>query len=171
MTRRVDVPRGGAATVDVTLAPTPEHREAYVSGARSTRMWGYIVGGAGLVALGGGVAYIAYNAGDVSNKQGLFDEALEALRECTASGTCRPTDEEVATIAQGDLDQARGLTPVGYAISGVGLAGVGVGLALVLFGDDPGKYEPRPESDVFGSLRLSPFGIQGGSGLELRGQF
>lgn len=171
VTRRVDVPRGGAATVEVTLAPTPEYREAYVASARSTRLWGYVVGGVGLAALGGGVAYIAYNASDVSRKQSLFDEAFENFEECSRAGTCRPTDEEVATITQSDLDQARGFTPIGYALGGVGLAGVGVGVALLVFGDDPGRYEPKPESDVFGALRIAPWGAPGGAGFSLSGRF
>jgi len=42
---------------------------------------------------------------------------------------------------------------------------------LVFTGDDPERYEPRPESDVFGRLEFVPFAGPDVTGLRVRGVF
>ena len=56
---------------------------------------------------------------------------------------------------------------------GVGVAAAGLGITLLLTNDDPDRYEPRPESNVFGRLELVPYGWvgPGSGGAALSGRF
>ena len=73
--------------------------------------------------------------------------------------------------ALADLEDVRSREKFGWIGAGVGAAVAGLGVVLLVTNDDPNRYEPRPESDVFGRLRLTPtawFDASGG-GLGLTG--
>lgn len=72
----------------------------------------------------------------------------------TAASSC-PVEREIALQ---ELDAARARDVFGWVGVGVGAAALGLGLTLILTGDDPDRYEPRPESDVFGRVELQPYG-------------
>jgi hypothetical protein len=49
----------------------------------------------------------------------------------------------------------------------VGGAALSTGVVLWLTGKDAHRYEPKPESDVFGSLQLTPWFGPATAGLQL----
>jgi hypothetical protein len=53
-----------------------------------------------------------------------------------------------------EKDEARSRDVYGWVGVGVGAAAAALGAGLLIWGDDPERYAPRQESDVFGSLRL-----------------
>ena len=174
--RDVVVPQGSRASVVVDLAPTPEKRAAYRSAAVTQRTWGYIATGSGLALGLGGGAFLLWNAGEKSDKR---EVAEDRLRDADPGGPCDPSTQIPETcaidreIAIDELDAAEDRDLYGFIGVGVGAAALGLGLVLLFTADDPDRYEPRPESDVFGSLRLSPavLVLPGGGAASLRGEF
>jgi hypothetical protein len=176
--RQIDVPARGRTLVEVDLEPTPEKRARYRSAAQTRRIWGYVSLGAGALFAGGGAAFLAWNAGEKSDKKTAFDREAEknepgSMLECDPR-TERPEGcEEALNLALTNLEDARSRDVFGWLGVGLGGAAVGTGLFLVLAGDDPDRYEPKPESDVFGRLRLSPSAwlSKGNAGVSLSGRF
>jgi hypothetical protein len=157
--RKVDVRKGGATSVKVELMPTPDERAAYRSRTVTQRTWGFIATGAGAVLTAGGLTYVIINKGQQSDKEDAFNAELT---RSSAGGECdpmtqRPADcEESLNIALKDLKDTRSLEKYGWITAGVGAASLATGIVLLLVNDDPNRYEPKPESDVFGSLKLLP---------------
>jgi hypothetical protein len=176
--RDVLIPKGSRADVTVELEPTPEWRADYVSSARSRRTWGYITGGAGAVLALGGTGFLIWNAGQKSEKEEAFDALIYesepgSERRCDPMSTADASCQVEREIALQELDDARSRDVYGWIGVGVGAAALGLGVVLVVTGNDPNRYEPRPESDVFGRLRLEPVGYAGPGGAlaGLRGAF
>ncbi|HEY3493650.1 MAG TPA: PEGA domain-containing protein [Polyangiaceae bacterium] len=172
------VPLGSRADVAVELQPTPEWRADYVSSARTRRTWGYITGGTGAVLVLGGAGFLIWNAGEKSEKEETFDALIHESepgsgRRCDPMSTADASCPVERQIALEELDDARARDVFGWVGVGVGAAALGLGAVLVLTGDDPNRYEPRPESDVFGRLRLEPLGYAapGGGMAGVRGAF
>jgi tetratricopeptide (TPR) repeat protein len=168
--RIIEVPRGSSATIDVTLAPTAAYRADYAASASARRGWALGIGIGGLVVAGASTGYVVWNGGQVSDAQRDFDAALgEAQQACIVdhSSDC---DEltTAARIREDDLDsKKKRQTLLGWVGVGVGAAAVTTGVVLWLTGKDPARYEPKPESDVFGSLDVSPWFSPAGGGLQL----
>ena len=171
--RKIVVPQGGHTNVDVELEPTPEKRATYRSAAQARRSWGWVSVGAGsLFALGGG-GFLIWNAGKKSDRERQF-AAEAAKHEPGEGGECDPArGDQTETcvvaleIALSNLESARGRDAFGWVGIGVGAAALGTGVFLLLSGNDPHRYEPKAESDVFGRLRLRPhahIGRRGESG-------
>jgi hypothetical protein len=158
--RKVTVPRGSPSRVVIELQPTPEYRAAYRSRTVSRRTWGWISVGAGAAITASGVAFLIVNNAAESDKKEAFDE--EAARngdggECDReAGRQTPACVRDLNAALDDLKAVRDREKFGWIGAGVGVAAVGLGAVLLLTNDDPNRYEPRPESDVFGRLRLRP---------------
>lgn len=174
--RDVFVNKGTPGEVTVELQPTPEFRADYVSSARTRRTIGYVTGGAGALFTLGGAGFLVWNAGQKSEKEDAFDELLfesepGSGRRCDPMGTAELSCAKERELALEELDEARSRDVYGWVGLGVGVAALGAGAVLVLTGDDPDRYEPRPESDVFGRLEVVPFGGPGATGLRLRGAF
>jgi hypothetical protein len=172
----VFVNQGAPGEILVELQPTPEFRADYVSSARTRRTIGYVTGGAGALFTLGGAGFLVWNAGQKSDKEDAFDEILfesepGSGRRCDPMGMAELSCEKEREIALEELDEARGRDVYGWVGLGVGVAALGTGAVLVLTGDDPDRYEPRPESDVFGRLELVPFAGPELTGLRLRGAF
>lgn len=171
--RKVLVPQGGHTSVHVELEPTPEKRASYRSAAQARRTWGWVSIGAGsLFALGGG-GFLIWNAGKKNDHERQF-AAEAAKNEPGQGGECDPArGDQTETcvvaleIALSNLESARDRDAYGWVGIGVGAAALGTGVFLLLSGNDPDRYEPKPESDVFGRLRLRPqayIGRRGESG-------
>jgi hypothetical protein len=171
--RKVMVPRGGSNKVVIELIPTPEQRASYRSRTVAQRTWGYISLGAGALLAGGGITFVILNKSEESDKKDSFD--AEVARngpdgECDRdAGLQTPACIESLNGALEDLKDVRAREKFGWIGAGVGAAVLGLGTVLLLTNDDPNRYEPRPESDVFGRLKLRPTawfsGDGGGIGL------
>jgi tetratricopeptide (TPR) repeat protein len=168
--RTVLVPRASSAVVDVTLEPTADYRADFVDAASSRRAWALGVGIGGAVLGGASVGYLVYNGNQVSEAEDDFDEALaQADAACNPSAT-NQCDEltTIAAIREDDLGTKRTRQTFGWIGAGVGAAALGTGIVLWVTGDDPHRYDPRPESDVFGALDVEPWFGPDGGGLALR---
>lgn len=181
--RTVDIPKGSVANVVVELEPTPEKREAYRRHNKALRVAGWATLAVGAAVAGGGAGFLIWNKGQKDDKEALFNAALERYstgNECDPlrnetlrqeAGCTRGTEE--VTIRQESLDSTRKQDAIGYALVGVGGAALVTGIVLVAVADDPNRYEPKPESDVFAGVRVLPTGFlaRGGGGFSLVGTF
>jgi hypothetical protein len=165
--RKIEVPKGSTKTVTVELMPTPEARDAYRSRTVTQRTWGYITTGTGAVLTAGGVTFLVLNKIDQSTKEDAFQKQVARNQpggECDVT-TERPPDCQAAVdITLRELQSSRAREKYGWITAGLGAASVGLGLVLLFTNDDPNRYEPKPESDVFGRLRLSPSILPGAAG-------
>jgi hypothetical protein len=171
--RKIDVPQGSSKTVPVELMPTPEARDAYRSRTVAQRTWGWIATGAGAALTAGGVTFLVINKNDQSKKEDAFQAQLARHQtggECDVSMQVPPDCADGVPITLAALDSAKSKEKYGWIVGGVGVAGLGLGVVLLLTNDDPNRYEPKAESDVFGSLQLLPMALPGtGGGLVLSG--
>lgn len=170
--RIIAVPRASSATIHVALEPTADYRADYVSSASSRRSWALGLGAGGLVVASAATGYLIYNGGQVTDAQKAFDGALG-----DANAACNPTQttecEELQTIAairEEDLSTKRNRQVFGWVGVGVGAAALSTGVVLWLTGADPHRYDPKPESDVFGSLDVVPWLNPGSGGFLLSGK-
>jgi hypothetical protein len=174
--RKVNVPVRGRTTITVELEPTPQKRARYRSATTARRTWGYIATGAGVLLAGGGAGFLIWNSGQKSDKKEAFD--AQAARH-NPGGDCDPTMVQMPTcnlelqLALDNLDKARKRDVFGIAGLIAGGAAIGTGLVLLIGNDDPDRYEPKPESDVFSSVRVTPSAwvTPGGSGVGLVATF
>jgi tetratricopeptide (TPR) repeat protein len=166
--RTVHVPRGKAAIIDVTLAPTATYRADYAASASARRAWGLGLGLGGAALAGASVGYVVWNGGKVNDAERDYDAAYgEAKKACSAHSSECEELLEIAGIRQEDSDSKKNRQVLGWAFVGVGAAALTTGAVLWLTGNDPRRYEPKPESDVFGSLELAPWFHPAGGGLAL----
>lgn len=145
----------GANSLEVRLLPTPEYLGDYVSRARSQRTWSYVTMGAGALVTAGSAAFLLWNQGQKNDAEKAFDDYV---REAERGGplTCGTECQNSLEILVSDLEAKRGRDVYGWIGMGVGAAAIGTGALLFALGNDPDRYEPRPESDVFGTLRFHP---------------
>ncbi|HSC89797.1 MAG TPA: PEGA domain-containing protein [Polyangiaceae bacterium] len=168
--RTVSVDSQRTRQVEITLAPTPEYRADWVESARSQRFWGWTATIGGAVLTGAGAGYLIWNQSEIDSATAERDNALAALEDCTNSGTCNE-EEDVARIWVDDVADKTNRQAWGWVMGGVGVVGLGTGIFLLSTAPDGHRYDPKAESDVFGSLRLTPRGYSGGTGFELSGRF
>jgi hypothetical protein len=174
--RPVTVNKGSSTLVRIELEPTPEKRQQYRSGNQRQRTWGWIAVGAGsAIGLGGG-GFLLWNQGEKNDAKDAFDaEAAkhEEGGECDPDGLQDQECEVALRQALEDLDEKRKRDAFGWVGVGVGAAALGTGVVLLLTSDDPDRYEPRPESDVFGRVELWPraWVSPGGGGVGMVGRF
>ncbi len=167
--RAIVVPRGSEAVIDVALAPTAAYRADYASAASARRAWALGLGIGGAVLAGASGGFLAWNGGKIDDAQRAFDAAYaEAEPECRPNETaqCKPLST-IAAIREEDLGKQKDRQVFGWVGVGVGAAALGTGVVLWLTGNDPSRYEPKPESDVFGSLQLTPWFAPNGAGFSL----
>ncbi len=158
--RDVVVPATGTETVSVDLEPTPDFRADYRESALDRRLVGWIVVGAGGAVVLGSAGFLIWNQGRLNDAQDLHDKNVALLEPGAPCDKSDPDPtvncagvESAALAALDDKDKAASRSIVGWSALGVGAIGAGVGAVLLLTNDDPDRYEPRPESDVFGKLR------------------
>jgi hypothetical protein len=175
--RKVNVPRGGSSRVVIELQPTADYRASYRSRTVTQRTLGYISLGTGAALAAGGLTFVLLNKSNESDKKDAFDE--QAARNGPGGDCDREAGDQTPACvrelnnALEALKDVRDREKFGWVGAGVGAAALGLGAVLLLSNDDPDRYEPRPESDVFGALRLYPTGFLGanGGGLGLVGTF
>jgi len=174
--RKVNVPAKGSITVVIDFEPTPAKRARYRSATTARRTWGYIATATGAAIAGGSAGFLIWNAGEKSDKKAAFD-AQAARHE--PGGDCDPTMVQAPTcdaelqVALQNLDDARGRDVYGVVGLIAGGAVLGTGLVLLIGNDDPNRYEPKAESDVFSSIRVTPSAwvTPRSSGIGLTGTF
>ena len=170
--RKVEVPQASSKTVTVDLIPTPEMRSAYRSHTTSQRTWGYITTGVGAALTLGGVTYLIINKHQHDDKEAAFQQQLARAKpggDCDATTQTAPDCDVALKLALNDLDTVASHQKYGWIAGGVGVATLGLGIVLLVTNDDPNRYEPKPESDVFGKLTLAPLFVRGGGGIVLSG--
>ena len=112
--------------------------------------------------------YVIWNRSKLDDAQRDFDAALAVATEaCGPSGSNCEEATSVASIREEDLDSKKTRQLMGFIGAGVGAAAVATGAVLWLTGKDPHRYDPKPESDVFGSLDITPWMSPAGGGLQL----
>lgn len=167
--RAIVVPRGSEAVIDVALAPTAAYRADYAAAASTRRTWALGLGIGGAVLAGASGGFLAWNGGKIDDAQRAFDAAFaEAEPECKPNETaqCEPLSA-IAGIREEDLSKKKDRQVFGWVGVGVGAAALGTGVVLWLTGNDPYRYDPKPESDVFGSLQLTPWFSPNSAGFSL----
>lgn len=178
--RSVEVPAHETLAVSVELEPTSDERVRYHDAASMQRTWSLISIVAGGVVAGGGVAFLIVNQGAKDDAQKAYDNA--DLK--TPGGVCHPGAAgrtpvsnnaciEDLRLRLAKLDDTRKRDVFGWVGVGVGAGALGLGLVLLLTGDDPDRYEHKPNADVFalhGVLPQAWFDAHGG-GLGMRSQF
>ncbi|MGC4088077.1 MAG: PEGA domain-containing protein [Polyangiaceae bacterium] len=174
--RRVMVPAKGKVTVLVDLEPTPEKRARYRSATVTRRTWGYVASGAGLLIAGSAVGFLVWNSGEKDDKKYLYDRQAARFNpgeECDRAGVQPATCVSELNLALDNLDKARSRDVFGYIGLAAGGAVLGTGLVLLLGNDDPNRYEPKAESDVFSNVKVTPSAwiTPGSSGVGLAGTF
>ncbi|MBX3131318.1 MAG: PEGA domain-containing protein [Polyangiaceae bacterium] len=169
--REVNVAPGRTTTLSLSLSPTPEKRARYVDAATERRTLSLITAGSGAaVAVVGGTFWVL-NQGKKSDNQLDIDRQLGRCAELPAAS---PERVACAREAEPLLDRKDELGRADWifgAVTGVGLLATGTGVALWLTGDDPARYDPRPESDVFARLRVDSDVTSRDLRLRLSGSF
>ena len=159
--------KAGHQSLDVTLLPTAEHLADYVQGAKTQRLWGFVTLGAGAALAAGSGGFLLWNRGQKRDAERAFDDYADAVAR-TGSGECPDDDcERQLGILVDELDARRQRDLFGWIGLSVGAVALGGGAFLLWRAPDPGRYDPKPESDVFGRLDLSVHP----NGLRLTGSF
>jgi hypothetical protein len=136
--RDVTVRAGGATGVDATLVPTPGYLYDYVSSAKSRRTWAYVLGLSGVAIGGAAVGVYAWNNG----RYGTWTGERDALDLAYAQKPPYPPGLDQRQASNDELIQSiqsYDKVTVGLGITGGALLATGV--ALLVTGDDPAKYE------------------------------
>jgi hypothetical protein len=170
--RKVEVPQSSSKTVTVDLLPTPEYRNAYRSRTVSQRTWGYIATGVGAALTIGGGTYLIINKHQHDEKEAAFQKQIARANpggDCDPAGEQAPDCTTARNLALADLENVTSAQKYGWIAGGVGLAAVAGGIILLVTNDDPNRYEPKAESDVFGKLQILPLYTRGGGGAVLSG--
>ena len=158
--REVQVEAGRRTQVEVELEPTPAERDRYRTATRRVRTLAWVGVGAGSALAAGAAGFLVWNHGAKSDAQRDVDQQFarwEDGGDCDRSTGPARECQTALTLAIEDLDTAQGRDVYGVIGLGAGAALLGTGLLLLVLGDDPDRYEPTPESDVFGRLRLMPW--------------
>jgi hypothetical protein len=158
--------RPGQQSLDVTLLPTPPYLADYVADAKRQRFWSYVSLGGGALVAGASAGFLIWNQGEKNEAERAFDEYADEVADGpTGSCTTDACESELDRLVD-ELDARRQRDVYGWVGVGVGAAAVGTGIFLFATGADPGRYDPKQESDVFGLA----FGVRG-TRLEARGAF
>jgi hypothetical protein len=164
--RLIEVTPGSSSVIDVTLTPTAQYRADYASSISTRRAWALGLGIGGVALAGAAGGYVAWNGGQVSDADAAFDAAVEDARiKCDPTTKDCSEAKKIAQIRKDDLDTKRERQVFGWVGVGVGAAALTTGVVLWLTSKDPHRYDPKPESDVFGSI--APWFGTGVAGLQV----
>jgi hypothetical protein len=155
------------------LEPTPETRAAHDANVSFHRTWGFVGIGAGALIAGGGVAFLAINAGPKDDARKALDSANNEL--ATNTGHCLLTILTTECQAyvdgkQSDYDDAKRKDIVGYVGIGVGAAVLVTGVVVLLTGQSANEYAALPR-ERSRRPRLAFSGGPGNFGAALSGAF
>ena len=154
--RDITILASQTTTVAIALEPTAEKRAAYKNSANTRRLWGWVATGVGSALTLGSGAFLVVNRGREDDKREEIEE-IGSREECDGLSP----DYEASCTAKYDaevenLDGILAQNTYGWVGVGVGAAAVVTGVVLLVTGDDPDRYEPKPESDVFARVRVIP---------------
>jgi len=176
--RLITIQPGRLLQERVELLPTPQYHADYARAANRQRAWAYGIGGGGALLAAASAGFLVWNAGEERDAERNFDATADSF---DPGGGCDRTvglppsvrAECNALLEQrlSRLEDIRGREKYGWIGAGVGTAALGVGVYLFFSGDDPRRYDPRPESDVFGSLTPRISWQNGELGAGLSGRF
>lgn len=159
--------------VTVQLEPTPAKRTEYTESARAQHTWGWVTLSAGAaIGVGSGV-FLLINRGRESDQRDKIDE-LSSRDECDGlSPQFDPACRTELNLEIDDLDAILAQNTYGWVGVGVGAAAIVAGTVILATADDPDRYEPSDESDVFSGVRIIPHGwaSAGGFGAGVVGTF
>ena len=170
--RYVTVPRGRTLSLDIDLEPTADTRASYRSRTTTQRTLGWVGVAAGAATMGGSAAFLLVRAKQDRDQTAKVRDLINRLNPDNNDPRCGPSGTSVdACIAERDfaledLDAIRKREKFGWIGLGAGALLAGTGAFLLLSNDDPDRYEPRPESDVFGRTWM-PVVAAGRSGAQL----
>jgi len=143
-------------SVAVQLEPTPEKRTEYTESARAQHTWGWVTLGAGAVIGVGSGAFLLINRSRESKQRDKIDE-IAARDECDGlSPDFQSSCRQELNLEIDDLDTILAQNTYGWVGVGVGAAALITGTVLLMTADDPNRYEPSEESDVFSGVRATP---------------
>jgi hypothetical protein len=157
------------STVQVFLDPTAETRAAYDHKRSVRHETGLLIAGGGALIVGGSIAYIVWNAGQVNNALGPYN----AARAAQVNGTGSLCDVALGgdpnscnSLVQNDYNNVRSaenLTPIGYIGLGVGVGVIAAGLAVFFTAGSADRFRHR--APAAGALQLLPWAARGGGGF------
>jgi hypothetical protein len=159
--------RPGHQVLDVTLLPTPTYLADYVGDAKRQRLWSYVALGGGALVTGAGIGFLLWNQGEKNQAKDAFDSRADEVENGPTGACTNELCERELGILVDELESRRQRDVIGWVGVGVGALALGTGVVLFATGADPGRYDPRPDTDVFSALAL---GVRG-SRLELSGAF
>jgi hypothetical protein len=175
--RDVVVEPGRPVELAVPLQPTNETRASYESGAKSRRLWGWILAGAGVAVTAGATGFVIWNQGKQNDAQKTYDDIVAS--SVPHSGlACDPSGAGNHDLCKAQFDDAdanlsdiktRGI--IGFVALGVGVVSLGTGAYLLIAGEDPHKYDRV--GTVLERVRLRPLAtrLPGGGLVGLGGEF
>ncbi len=174
--REVVVKQGGTTILPIELQPTADYRADYRASAKRRRIGSGIGIGVGGAMLAAGAIFLPINKADEKDKKKAFD--AEAVRqgpggECERGTTTESCNIELLNIRLKALEDARDLEKFGWLGIGIGGAAAITSLVIMLTGNDPDRYEPKAESDVFAKHDIKPVGwvSRDSGGFSLVGHF
>ncbi len=159
--------RPGPQSLDVSLLPTADHLNHYVDRANTQRTWSYLALGAGALITAGSGAFLLWNQAQKNDAEREFDAFANRVAAQPGGRCATDACQETLGILVDELASRRDRDVYGFVGVGVGAATLTVGALLYVLGADPGRYDPKPESDVFGTLR---FGVRP-AGFAISGVF
>ncbi|MBK7396117.1 MAG: PEGA domain-containing protein [Myxococcales bacterium] len=171
--RDLDVKAGVTTTIRVNLPATPETEQAHDATIKTHRTWGLVGAGVGGALLAGSGVWLGVLLGQRSdiNARALAFNGRLGSKDCSTL----PAGEVPACVAekdQIDSDQASNRTKRTFAVVGLVVGAVGLGLGIYSFATapDPNKYKTvrRDEDDL---ARLSVVVVPGYAGLSIAGRF
>jgi hypothetical protein len=158
------------STVQVVLDPTPATRAGYEHERAVHHTAGILVTLGGVLLAGGGVAFIVWNAGQVSSLKGPYKTAMMNLQNMTGEYCDTSTlmgnymmCNEVQQNAYSSLKNAENLTPIGYIGLGVGAAVTVTGLVLFFTAPSANRFS-RP-AIAASSWSVLPWADPHGAGM------
>lgn len=162
----------GETSVRIELLPTSEFLKDYQNNAWFWRKVGWAGLGAGVVVAGASTGFLVWNESKRQDAKEEFAAFVGQVEETSATGRCPDANcvDQLNRLAE-RVDDLKGRAVYGWVGLGVGAAAAIGSIVVLLTGDDPDRYEPRRESDVFGKLRLNVLPAVGGGGALLGGTF
>lgn len=150
----------GSQVLALHLSPTPSYLAGYVRRNRRIRRASYAMLGIGSGLLVGSGGFLIWNRGREREAQRAYDRYVEVTGDMPP-GTCDAACRATALHLLDDLERSYARYPIGWAGLGIGGAALLSGILLYVLGDDPNRYEPDPDDDVFRRITATV----GGSGI------